>query len=65
VQNATLLHIVAVSGGVKISGRAPKITDFLPESSRPTKDPALSEARLMVALEAMAAAQKPNNPKDK
>jgi hypothetical protein len=57
--------IVAISGGVKIAGRAPTITDFMPAESRKTRDPALSEARLRVAMESWAAAQKPKKKKDK
>jgi len=65
IRSAALQHISAIAGGVKISGRAPKMTDFLPSSAKVKLDPALSEARLRVAMESWAAEQKPKKKKDK
>lgn len=56
-RNAALQHIIAVSGGVKISGRAPRLADFLPRRGKPKVSAELSEARLKIALQAMAKAQ--------
>jgi hypothetical protein len=56
-RSAALQHIIAVSGGVKISGRPPRLTDFLPHKNKPKVSAELSEARLKIAFHAMAKAQ--------
>tara|TARA_R110000823_G_scaffold160573_2_gene292084 strand:- start:1381 stop:1665 length:285 start_codon:yes stop_codon:yes gene_type:complete len=64
-RNADTQYITAVAGGVKISGRSPRISDFMPVSAKKKINPALSEARLRVAMESMAAAQNPKKTKAK
>ena len=53
---ASLEFIVALSNGVTINGRKPRLDDFLPESAKPKKRKA-SEADLKAMLMAMARAK--------
>lgn len=56
-RTAALQHIIAVSGGVKINGRAAKFEDFM-RTEKKKKNPKLAEAQLKVALLAFAKPEK-------
>ena len=57
-RSAAVQHITAVSGGVKIKGRAPRFEDFMPTVEKKKVDPVLSEARLKIALQTWAKQKK-------
>lgn len=56
-RTAAMQHIIAVSGGVKIKGRTPKFEDFMQVEKKKETNPVFAEAKLKVALQALAAAQ--------
>jgi hypothetical protein len=51
---ASLQHIIAVSGGVKIKNRNPRFEDFMPQAKKEKVSPEVAEARLRTTLEAWA-----------
>lgn len=56
-RSAAMQHITAVAGSVKIKGRSPRFDDFMTTEKR-KENPALSEAKLKVALRTWAGKQK-------
>ena len=55
-RTASIQHIVAVSGGVKINNRNARLDDFMPSLKRKKINPKLAQARQEVALRQMKAA---------